>query len=83
MIGFHVIHFYILFFLHFIVYCNSIQVEETVKYSPYVALRIGKGSSLVLYERSIEDCPFYKSLEEDPQYFYFKDKWFIRYINVY
>ena len=78
MIGFHVIHFYILFFLHFINYSNSIKVEETEKYSPYVALKIGNGKSLVLYKRSIEDCPFYKSLEANPQYFYFKDKWFIR-----
>ena len=47
------------------------------EFSPYVAVDID--GQLQLYERDVEDCPFYKSLEKDPQYYYYKDKWFIRY----
>ena len=47
------------------------------EFSPFVA--IDMDGQLQLYERDVEDCPFYKSLEKDPQYYYYKDKWFIRY----
>ena len=47
------------------------------EFSPFVA--IDMDGHLQLYERDEENCPFYKSLEKDPQYYYYKDKWFIRY----
>ena len=66
------------YFLNFVGFSKSNEYVEE-KFSPYVALDIGNNGMLQLFKRAKEDCPFYKSLEKDPRYYYFKDKWFIRY----
>ena len=57
----------------------STSKSEFIKeeFSPFVSIEIN--GQLQLYGRDEKDCPFYKSLEKDPQYYYYKDKWFIRY----
>ena len=58
--------------------CSKSKSDEYMReeFSPFVAIDID--GQLQLYERDKENCPFYKSLEKDPQYYYYKDKWFIR-----